>query len=337
MSWSEPPSSDGFSSDPSNPPQDTPWRIWRRGEEVTLTEGAHSIGRGLDCRIVIESLGVSRLHAMLHASADALLIEDAGSTNGTFVNGQRVRLSRDLEHGDRILVGSSELVVLRADQVLRDSMLPSMSLAPTSSGAPPSPASAPTGTPVPLSGGAKRKSTRVPDHAVQTTLPSEARKPVTSDQVAASLQSALDPEEAPTQTVDPLVPLGRVADRMLASGQIAAAARMLGAHLNAVGNAVREGRPVPDSTVQTVASCSVKLAGATHDPAWLDLLLNIHIGLRRMLEPEVARRFSQTVSQGVAPDPALFRQYRAIVETLMAEGDEFDRMVGDMILASHPW
>ncbi|HQP37682.1 MAG TPA: hypothetical protein PLI95_21005, partial [Polyangiaceae bacterium] len=199
------------------------------------------------------------------------------------------------------------------------------------------PASAPTGTPVPLSGGAKRKSTRVPDHAVQTTLPSEARKPVTSDQVAASLQSALDPEEAPTQTVDPLVPLGRVADRMLASGQIAAAARMLGAHLNAVGNAVREGRPVPDSTVQTVASCSVKLAGATHDPAWLDLLLNIHIGLRRMLEPEVARRFSQTVSQGVAPDPALFRQYRAIVETLMAEGDEFDRMVGDMILASHPW
>lgn len=99
MSWSEPPSSDGFSSDPSNPPQDTPWRIWRRGEEVTLTEGAHSIGRGLDCRIVIESLGVSRLHALLHASADALLIEDAGSTNGTFVNGQRVRLSRDLEHG----------------------------------------------------------------------------------------------------------------------------------------------------------------------------------------------------------------------------------------------
>ena len=49
---------------------------------------------------------VSRRHAKIVSTGDALNIEDLGSTNGTFVNGEKVRRAR-LKEGDRVLIGTS--------------------------------------------------------------------------------------------------------------------------------------------------------------------------------------------------------------------------------------
>ena len=55
---------------------------------------------------------ISRTHARIWAEADGrFVIEDLGSTNGTYVNGRRVDVPTALEVGDRIEVGSSALVV----------------------------------------------------------------------------------------------------------------------------------------------------------------------------------------------------------------------------------
>jgi hypothetical protein len=64
-------------------------------------------GRGLDNDVVLDSLSVSREHARL-LQADGLYVEDLGSRNGTFVNGQRVQRAR-VRPGDRVRLGATEL------------------------------------------------------------------------------------------------------------------------------------------------------------------------------------------------------------------------------------
>jgi pSer/pThr/pTyr-binding forkhead associated (FHA) protein len=64
------------------------------------------IGRGSDLDMVLVEDMVSRRHARITSYGGELIIEDMGSTNGTFVNGEKVQRS-ELSVGDRILVGTS--------------------------------------------------------------------------------------------------------------------------------------------------------------------------------------------------------------------------------------
>lgn len=76
------------------------------------TAQAVVIGREPDCQVVLDSAkhgGVSRRHAMIRYQPENLSFEisDLGSSNGTFVNGQRLFSSQLLKSGDRIQLGSS--------------------------------------------------------------------------------------------------------------------------------------------------------------------------------------------------------------------------------------
>ena len=75
---------------------------------LALTPGAHwNVGRNAGCEIVVSDGMVSGTHAKLQVHSDgSLSICDTGSTNGTFVNGQRLESSRVLRSGDVILLGS---------------------------------------------------------------------------------------------------------------------------------------------------------------------------------------------------------------------------------------
>jgi pSer/pThr/pTyr-binding forkhead associated (FHA) protein len=64
------------------------------------------IGRGSDLDMVLVEDMVSRRHAKISTMGGQITIEDMGSTNGTFVNGEKVRRIK-LKEGDRILVGTS--------------------------------------------------------------------------------------------------------------------------------------------------------------------------------------------------------------------------------------
>lgn len=64
------------------------------------------IGRAADNDIVLESPAVSRYHARISYTADDVpVVSDAGSTNGTFVNGQPVQDDRELRPGDLVFIG----------------------------------------------------------------------------------------------------------------------------------------------------------------------------------------------------------------------------------------
>ena len=72
------------------------------------------IGRSINCDIRIsDSAAISRQHAVFKISQDQLLVEDAGSANGTFINGERLAPGQSitLQHGDTILLGDTGLSV----------------------------------------------------------------------------------------------------------------------------------------------------------------------------------------------------------------------------------
>lgn len=66
------------------------------------------IGRSSDLDMVLVEDMVSRKHAKISCQEGKVFIEDLGSTNGTFVNGEKVKQGR-LKEGDRILIGTSIL------------------------------------------------------------------------------------------------------------------------------------------------------------------------------------------------------------------------------------
>ena len=70
--------------------------------------GPMVIGRE-DADITIEDAEISRRHAEVRPSGDGIEIEDLGSTNGTFVNDQRIEGARVLSPGDVVRVGQTEL------------------------------------------------------------------------------------------------------------------------------------------------------------------------------------------------------------------------------------
>jgi len=86
---------------------------WLVGEsertEPLEGDGPLGLGRGADNLFVLDDPGVSRHHARIVASDRGWAIEDLGSSNGTWVNGQRVARAF-LRNGDCIRLGGVELV-----------------------------------------------------------------------------------------------------------------------------------------------------------------------------------------------------------------------------------
>jgi len=81
------------------------------GQMYRIPEGSSVIGRGQHADLRIAEEGVSRRHASVRREGGAVLVDDLGSVNGTYVNGERIGQGRALEEGDKIQVGP--MTVLR--------------------------------------------------------------------------------------------------------------------------------------------------------------------------------------------------------------------------------
>ncbi|MCA9290634.1 MAG: FHA domain-containing protein, partial [Phycisphaerales bacterium] len=77
---------------------------------IALTGDELVIGRGEECEVTLESLVLSRRHARLKRRGQAWFVEDLGSTNGTFVNGEPIQRPYPLDIGDTLRIGPYELV-----------------------------------------------------------------------------------------------------------------------------------------------------------------------------------------------------------------------------------
>jgi pSer/pThr/pTyr-binding forkhead associated (FHA) protein len=106
----------------------------------SITKDITVIGRREDCDLRIPVSEVSRKHCRVLKDGDAIRVEDLGSSNGTYHNGQRISGSATLEPGDSVQVGPVVFVLQidgnppeeelapfeqRAAQHLDDSLAPS--------------------------------------------------------------------------------------------------------------------------------------------------------------------------------------------------------------------
>ena len=74
-------------------------------KDIPLTKPVTAVGRGDVCGVRIPVRSVSRRHCELAIEGDELIVRDLGSSNGTFVNGERISEDIELDAGDRLTVG----------------------------------------------------------------------------------------------------------------------------------------------------------------------------------------------------------------------------------------
>jgi DNA-binding winged helix-turn-helix (wHTH) protein len=80
-----------------------------------LEQDVTTLGRSESCDIVIPQSIVSRLHARIELQHDRYVLLDAGSANGTFVNGERIDQGRQLSSNDAIWLGSPDVSLSFSD------------------------------------------------------------------------------------------------------------------------------------------------------------------------------------------------------------------------------
>ena len=78
-----------------------------------LPGNSKTIGRAPQAEFIVDAALVSRVHCRLTAGATEIEVVDLDSTNGTFVNGQRIQKRALAKAGDRLGIGRVELTVVK--------------------------------------------------------------------------------------------------------------------------------------------------------------------------------------------------------------------------------
>ena len=80
----------------------------QQGQAADVAGDRFLVGRGSDCELTLADGEASRRHALLRPQADGtVVLEDLGSTNGTFVNGRRISGPVTLRGGERVRIGDT--------------------------------------------------------------------------------------------------------------------------------------------------------------------------------------------------------------------------------------
>jgi pSer/pThr/pTyr-binding forkhead associated (FHA) protein len=250
--------------------------------DLELSEGEFALGRSAECQLSLDDPLVSRKHALMIVTRDQVTIEDLQSRNGVVVNGQHIAGRTPLNAGDKIVIGSQELTLLRAQQAERELVnttqvshrtLPRIGAVRDSRPA--------------ASGGA-------------TVHPPPGHPP--SD-------PGVDPDTERRADVFNL--LGGVADKALAMGRAEEAERLLASVLADIVETSRSGRRPSASLVDVAARYAAKLATSTAKGAWVDYVIELYDAEARPCPAPVIDELYSALRKVSAIDLVRLREYVA--------------------------
>jgi DNA-binding response OmpR family regulator len=96
------------------------------GREHLLEDETINIGRGVENDIVVTSRRVSREHAQVRREGRRAILIDLGSTNGTFLNGERVLAPVELRDGDSVSIGDVVLAFHDPESTFLETPFPAL-------------------------------------------------------------------------------------------------------------------------------------------------------------------------------------------------------------------
>jgi len=104
----------------------TPYLCDPSKQEHLLEQAITRLGRGVENEIVIVSKRASREHAHIRRDGRRIFLDDLESTNGTFLNGERVLGSAQLRDGDQISIGEIMFIFHDPDTTTRETPFPEL-------------------------------------------------------------------------------------------------------------------------------------------------------------------------------------------------------------------
>ncbi|MEO7329336.1 MAG: FHA domain-containing protein [Minicystis sp.] len=264
-----------------------PYRLRYQAHDLELPIGDFVIGRSTDCQLSLDDPLVSRRHATIRVRVSGLSVQDLGSRNGVLVNGTKIDGERELTSGDKVSIGSQDMLIQGADE------------------------------PHPLATAANdevyRRATQTLGAAYVVDLRAAVAEASNSSPGSApSSDRASDPPVAEaSRSMQSFALLGGVADKALALGRAEEAERILQSLLLDVLNRARDGSVVEPPIAESAAKYAARLAGATTRGLWVDYVFELYRCLKRPLPAQILDELYTVVRKVKTLDLALLRAYLA--------------------------
>jgi pSer/pThr/pTyr-binding forkhead associated (FHA) protein len=290
---------------------------------ITLRTGKLYLGRSPECELAISDPAVSRRHARLWVSATQIVIEDLGSQNGVYVNGERIQGPREVLAGDKLRICSHELELVDSSEPLVASPNRYRITADTLTGADKatllekvhSTSHPPARAPWP---NVRLGSPRPRGFESNTPTPSELLAPV-------ARQSTTPPGS------DSLARAIVALDEALNAGNVAEGERRLGPILMRVHELLLENHPSGLELAEHVVISAARLAAATRSAAFMNYAVTLYQLLNRPLPEPAVNVIHSLVQAGIYPNFTALESYVAKIGAHIARFDETELFLFDSL------
>ncbi len=218
------------------------------------------LGRSPDCQITIEDPLVSRQHAQIDIDGEGSRISDLGSRNGVRVNGRLIEGVKSLKDGDRIRLGTQELVFSVVHAKARDAR--------------------PTG----FMRVCSQCGTPYPEVAPQCPHCGNI-EPRDEDTISGLV---VEPRRSWTFQL-----LGEVIERAIASGRSPEADRLMRRAAKEVDERLEVGDRLDPAQVAMITGFALRLAKLLGEPHWVDWAMTVHTSQKLMPSSSVIDRLEE--------------------------------------------
>ena len=276
------------------------FRLRYLAHDLELPVGDFVVGRSTECQLSLDDPLVSRRHGLLRVTKEGVTVQDLGSRNGVLVNGAKIAGERELQPGDKVGIGSQEMVLHVAADV---------------------PASAVGNEEVYRRATQTLGAAYVLDVRNQVEGSQAGGAQIIRPSSPSNPSAATDPPTAEgSRSLQSFVLLGGVADKALAMGKAEDAERILQALLNDVGSRVREGQTLESSVAEAACKYAARIGGATTKGVWFDYVFEVYGKLGRVLPAPVIDELYAVVRKVKNADLAKVRAY---LDVLRAQATSF--------------
>jgi hypothetical protein len=254
-----------------------------RGQIFPIHGNQATLGRNLDCDVILSGPLVSRLHAKVSIDADGVVVEDLLSRNGVAVDGVLIDGPRRVEPGARLRLGD-ETVELVAERLDRSSRPPSI----------------PPSIPPPLNTERNSANFRAQD----------PDRPSGQSRVPDSQRSSMPEEnEELTHRADLFDLLGAAVERAFAANNGEEVARLLGRHFERIVEQARTERQPHDELYGRAALYAVRLAVTSGKACWFDYVVRLYATLSVPLPLPIVDQLSTHIRRVPGMNRQLLRDY----------------------------